>query len=169
MGVVSKSDLEKESCQRCGKPFKKKVFWQKYCSKACKVIAWGLKEANKVIKCSILFMLFSSHLYALEGKASWYDSKSACPYNPDPKCPMANGESIYGYERSGRYFAASWDYAFGSQVAVTNVANNERVIVIITDRGPAKRLYRVIDLSRLAFEKIADPKQGIINVTVETL
>lgn len=48
MTVVSKEDLEKIACHRCGKPFKQKTLWHKYCSPSCKVTAWCIKEANKV-------------------------------------------------------------------------------------------------------------------------
>jgi rare lipoprotein A (peptidoglycan hydrolase) len=43
-------------------------------------------------------------------------------------------------------------------------------LAIVTDRGPAKRLYRkgrIVDLSVAAFKEIASLKQGIIEVKVE--
>ena len=105
----------------------------------------------------------------LTGKSSWYDSKSACKFNPDPKCPMANGESLYGYERDGRSFSASWDFPFGTKLLVTNLKNGKSTTTVTRDRGPAKRLHRLIDLSRKDFAEIADPKEGVIPVTVEVL
>lgn len=68
--------------------------------------------------------------------------------------------------------AASYKYPLGSLVKVTNKANGGSVIVLINDRGPARRFRakgRVIDLSRGAFKQIADLKTGIINVKVEKI
>jgi len=62
-----------------------------------------------------------------------------------------------------------WGVPFGSRVRITNLATGLSTIATIKDRGPAKRLHRVIDLSKFSFEQIADPKQGVINVTAEVL
>lgn len=98
--------------------------------------------------------------------ASWY-SVEACQYNSDTKCPTASGYSLYELERRGVSFAAAWEYPLGTWLKITNVANNAHTYVVILDRGPAKRLRRGIDLSRLAFESIADTNDGIITVTIE--
>lgn len=105
------------------------------------------------------------------GTASWY-STEACRvweargvYN----CPTASGKSLYDLEAQGVLYAAAWDLPFNTRVRVTNLANGKSVTVQILDRGPAKRLNRVIDLSRSGFEKIADPKQGLIRVVMEVL
>ena len=105
-------------------------------------------------------------------------------------CVRAETASYYTYEScvregtsgvwtaSGERFdedaltAAMWGVPFGTYVKVTNLANNKSVIVRINDRGPAKRLVkkgRVIDLSKGAFEKIADLRMGVIKVRVEVL
>lgn len=65
--------------------------------------------------------------------------------------------------------AASTDFSFGSQVKVTNLANNKSVIVTIKDYGPVKSIHpdRVIDLGKEAFKKIASTGAGVINVKVE--
>lgn len=67
--------------------------------------------------------------------------------------------SYYGKERQGRKMAngqrfdyhkltaACWFLPLGTQVQVTNLKNGRTVTVTITDRGPAHRLHRVIDLS----------------------
>ena len=103
------------------------------------------------------------------GIASWYDSKSTCKYNPHPNCPMANGESILGYERRGRSYSANWDFPFGTQLLVTNLKNGKSVTTVVTDRGPNKRLHRLVDLSKKDFQKIADQSKGLIPVKVEVL
>ncbi len=42
-------------------------------------------------------------------------------------------------------------------------------MMIVTDRGPAKRLGREIDLSRAAFARLAPLKLGLIEVKVERI
>jgi rare lipoprotein A len=64
------------------------------------------------------------------------------------------------------------DREFGRYYKVTNLKNGKSVIVLKNDFGPAekykgRRLNRVIDLSKAAFSKIADLKQGVILVKVE--
>lgn len=62
-----------------------------------------------------------------------------------------------------------WDVKFGTRYRVTNVANGKSVVVVVLDRGPNRRLGRVIDLSKSAFQKIADKKAGLIRVRIEVL
>ena len=74
---------------------------------------------------------------------------------------MANGEPF----NPDHLTAASWFYPFGTRIRV--VHQNRSVVVVITDRGPAKRLVRqgrIIDLSRAAFETLATPNLGLIPV-----
>jgi rare lipoprotein A len=100
--------------------------------------------------------------------ASFY-STEACKYNPDPKCPTASGRSLYDLEQEGVLFAAKWDVPIGTRFKVTNTENERSVEVVILDRGPNRRLGRGIDLSKKAFRKIANIRQGVINVTIEEL
>ena len=81
---------------------------------------------------------------------------------------MANGEIF----DDTRITCAAWDYQFGTILKVTNLANGKSVLVEVTDRGPAKRLYkkgRIVDLSKGAFREIASLERGIIEVTVEEI
>ena len=76
---------------------------------------------------------------------------------------MANGQRF----DPDKCTAASWFYDLGTKVVVTH--EDRSVIVEITDRGPARSLLkkgRIIDLSRAAFTRLADPDLGIIDVTV---
>ncbi|MDZ7263713.1 MAG: septal ring lytic transglycosylase RlpA family protein [candidate division KSB1 bacterium] len=57
---------------------------------------------------------------------------------------------------------------FGTMVRVTNLYNQESVIVRINDRGPRVR-SRIIDLSYAAAEKLGFIKQGITQVSVEVV
>lgn len=88
--------------------------------------------------------------------ASWYGEEhrgklmaNGCPFNPDALT------------------AASWFYPLGTRIRVTS--GDTSVVVVITDRGPAKRLVRqgrVIDLSAAAFRRLAGPELGLIEVTI---
>jgi expansin (peptidoglycan-binding protein) len=59
-----------------------------------------------------------------------------------------------------------------SCVKVINAKTGRSVDVEINDRGPAKRLVRQgreIDLSRAAFARIADLRQGVVPVKISLL
>jgi rare lipoprotein A len=91
-------------------------------------------------------------------KASWYGSKKDGTIGK----LMANGKPF----DPTKLTAASWDFPLGSRLAV--MRNAKTIVVEITDRGPAKRLYnkgRKLDLSRAAFKHLAPLKEGIICVT----
>lgn len=83
------------------------------------------------------------------------------------------GENLNRLTASGEVFdpealtAASWHYPFGQRLRVTNLESGESVIVRVTDRGPHKRLGRLIDLSRGSFRKICPLEKGLVGVKVE--
>lgn len=172
MPVVEKGSHGKAICERCRKNYDKKVFWQKYCSNSCKVIAWGLKEANKVMRKTVV-VIFSVLLSksAFAETASWYSSADACgpKTNNQKGCPTASGRSIYALEKEGFLFAASNDFTLGTRLDVVNKETGKRVEVTVLDRGGFRKYGRTIDLGRLAFSKIADTKKGVIPVTIEKL
>lgn len=97
------------------------------------------------------------------------------------KPPTVGVASWYGDECKGRTMAngkpfdpdaltcASWHYPFGTRLKITNEDSGESVIATCTDRGPAIRLKRIIDLSSAAFKQIAPLKQGLVTVRVEVL
>lgn len=107
------------------------------------------------------------------GIASYYSSKDTCKYNPYPGCPTASGISIHDLEARRELFAAMWSLPFGTRVRVTNQENGKSEVFVIRDRGPAKRLNRVIDLCEAGFNRLSDfpagskRDPGILNVTVE--
>ena len=81
---------------------------------------------------------------------------------------MANGRLL----DDNKFTCASWDYPFGTRLEITNRQTNRKIVAIVTDRGPSKKLYkkgRKIDLSKAAFEAIADLKSGLVDVDVEVL
>lgn len=83
------------------------------------------------------------------GRASWYGAAHQGKL-------MADGKPFNRHAMT----AASWHYPLGTKVRVT--AGKRSVVVTITDRGPARRLHRIIDLSEAAFAKLAPTRQGII-------
>lgn len=72
------------------------------------------------------------------------------------------------YSFTGTLSAANPWLPIGSYVRVTNTENGKSVIVRINDRGPFGK-NRIIDLDRVAFEKIASLGAGIISVTIEEI
>jgi rare lipoprotein A len=97
-----------------------------------------------------------------KGFASWYGEELRGKL-------MANGKRF----DPNKLTAASWFYPLGTRVRVTIRSpefESRSVLVTITDRGPAKRLVqqgRVIDLGFAAFQRIAQPDVGLVEVTVE--
>ncbi len=98
---------------------------------------------------------------SLRGDASWYGE-------------VHRGKLMANRKRfdPDKLTAASWFYPLGSKVRVTlNLPGRSQksVLVTITDRGPAKDLVqngRVIDLSRAAFNRLANPDLGLVPVLV---
>lgn len=70
------------------------------------------------------------------------------------------------YAFKGGLFAASPWLPIGSYAKVTNPSSGKSVIVQINDRGPFGK-NRIIDLDKVAFQKIAPLGAGVINVKVE--
>lgn len=127
---------------------------------------WGQRLRIAVLLWIAIFLL-ASRIFAKEmqiGYASWYSLES-CKREGTTGI-MANGKEL----RDDLFTCASWDWPFNTRLLVRNLANGKEVIVIVSDRGPAKRLYnkgRIIDLSKASFSKIANLKEGIIKVKIE--
>ena len=129
--------------------------------KAAKAIA---KAAKKVAVALVILFLTGSTAFA--DTASWYSVESCKREGTSGIC--ANGEVL----DDEAYTCAVWDKKFGTKLKVTNLENGLSVIVVVKDRGPAKRLVRqgrTIDLSKAAFRAIANLKSGIIQIKVEAL
>ncbi|MEJ7555668.1 MAG: septal ring lytic transglycosylase RlpA family protein [Aquificaceae bacterium] len=92
-----------------------------------------------------------------EGYASWYGGKFHGR-------KTSSGEVFNKH----KFTAASRDYPFGTYLLVRNLSNGKEVVVVVTDRGPAKR-SRIIDLSKSAAEKIGMLRQGVAKVQVMPL
>ncbi|HLD20033.1 MAG TPA: septal ring lytic transglycosylase RlpA family protein [Patescibacteria group bacterium] len=79
-----------------------------------------------------------------EGKASWFSD---------------------ALTKKTRFGAASNDYPMKTSLVVTNTENNKSVEVIVVSTGPFVP-GRIIDLTKSAFSKLANPGVGIISITV---
>lgn len=94
----------------------------------------------------------------MAGTASYYSYECA-------DRPMANGKIFNPEKRT----CASWFYKFGTVLEVKSLDTGRTTEVVVTDRGPNKRLVkqgRIIDLSRRAFEDICAPRKGLTKVKV---
>ena len=86
-----------------------------------------------------------------------------------PEVMTVGKASWYKYKEG--LFAASPDFIKGTKLRVYNISNGKFVDVVVNDYGPDRAIHpdRVIDLDRVAFEKIASLGAGIVNVRVEVL
>jgi rare lipoprotein A len=101
---------------------------------------------------------FKTSVYKKNAVASYYHDK----FNGRS---TANGEKF----NNNKLTAAHKTLAFGTQVKVTNITNNQYVIVTINDRGPFTK-GREIDLTKKAFFEISDSStHGTLNVDIEIL
>ena len=94
------------------------------------------------------------------GIASWYSR-----FDRGIKKRTASG-AIFDHSRRT---CASWDFPFGTRVRVTNLQNGRSVNCVVNDRGPSRKLKRLVDLTQSAFREIADSKHGLIRVSVVSL
>lgn len=92
------------------------------------------------------------------GEASYYSYECA-------QLPMANGKPFDPEKRT----CASWFYELGTILRIKSLDTGRMTEVVVTDRGPNRRLVkkgRVIDLSKRAFEDICSIRQGLTRVIV---
>jgi rare lipoprotein A len=97
---------------------------------------------------------------AYYGIASWYSRSDR-----GIKKRTASGAIFDDSKRT----CASWGFPLGTRLWVTNLRNGRSVICVVNDRGPSKKLKRLIDLTKTAFREIADPKLGLVRVSVVPL
>lgn len=87
------------------------------------------------------------------GTASWYGKQHQGR-------KMANGQRFDSHKLT----AASWYFPLGTPLRVVNVNNGKTVVVTITDRGPNRRLHRIVDLSEAAASNLDYVGQGLTTV-----
>ena len=66
-----------------------------------------------------------------------------------------------------RLTCASNSHKLGAKLKVTNLENGKSVIVKVTDTGSFSKV--TLDLSKKAFERIAELEKGIINVKIKKI
>lgn len=109
--------------------------------------------------CELIYR-FENHPYTGEfefGDATYYGYSS-------------NGSNTASGTRLDAYgkMAAHKTLPFGTNVRITNLKNNQSVVVTIVDRGPYG-LGRIIDLTPAAFEELGSLSTGVLDVRLEVL
>ena len=64
---------------------------------------------------------------------------------------------------------ASNTHKMGTKLKVVNKANKKSIICKVNDTGGFSKYGRTLDLSKAAFAKIADIKQGLVKVDIKVL
>lgn len=109
---------------------------------------------NYIVKGKNYFVINNPY-YNENGIASWYGDDFHLKVG-------ANGD-IFDKNKNT---AAHKTLPLNSIVRVTNLKNNRKIVVIITDRGPFYN-ERIIDLSENAAKKLGFLKEGITYVNIE--
>ncbi len=93
----------------------------------------------------------------IKGMGSWYSRKS-----PGIRRITASGERF----DDSKHTCALWHYPLGTHVRVTNLKTGKSVVCRVNDRGPSRKLRRVIDMSRASFVQIGKLQEGLILVSI---
>jgi rare lipoprotein A (peptidoglycan hydrolase) len=97
--------------------------------------------------------------------ASWYSVSSL---HKDGQWKITKGVMANGRQFSDSGFtAASRDWPLGTKVKVTRTDNKASVVVLVADRTAKRFKGTRIDLSPIAFSRLAPLEQGIVAVRVE--
>jgi rare lipoprotein A len=121
-----------------------------------------MKQISALLLAGLVFTAFAeaqttAHavLFRQEGIASWYGNEF------DGRL-TASGEVF----KSSQFTAAHPSLPFGTLLLVTNIHNNNQVVVRVNDRGPFVPA-RIIDLSKAAAERLDMLATGTAPVVVE--
>lgn len=114
---------------------------------------------------TIMFVVIATQAYAMD--ASWYSRADLIRDGQDKRTHfvMANGKVF----NDNDMVCASWDYPLNVWLLVRNKSNGKSVLVKNSDRTARRFKGKRCDLSKGAFARIADCKQGIVQVLVELL
>jgi len=84
--------------------------------------------------------------------------------------PRFNGKrtSFGEIHKSTELLAAHRSYPLNTMLEITNLDNDEKVIVRVNDRGPFSK-HRVVDLSKEAARLLGILAKGVANVTVRVV
>jgi len=103
------------------------------------------------------FVLSCSTAQAETGKASWYGAESGKH--------TASGERY----RPDGMTVAHRSMAFGTKLRITDHHTGRAVTCRVSDRGPAKRTGRIVDLSRGCASALGIIRKGIAMVKLEVV
>ncbi len=73
------------------------------------------------------------------------------------------------YAYTGKMAAASITFPKGTWLRVTAVNSGKQIFVVINDYGPAAYTGKILDLDKVAFEKLAPIGAGVIEVKIEEI
>ena len=73
------------------------------------------------------------------------------------------------YAYTGKMAAASITFPKGTWLRVTAVNSGKQVFVVVNDYGPAAYTGKILDLDKVAFEKLAPIGAGVIEVKIEEI
>jgi rare lipoprotein A len=135
----------------------------KWAGFAARQFVFGRRVAHTVRLAPVLSIFFFAASIFLTPPAQAEVTESSWYGDECKGKPMANGKPF----NPSALTCASWDYPLGTKLRVTH--GKRFVVVMVTDRGPAKRLYkqgRKLDLSREAFRRLAPLKLGLIRVDI---
>ena len=98
------------------------------------------------------------------------------PINSSAATASFYGSKFHGKKTaSGEVFdmnkmtCASNTHKMGTKLKVVNRDNKNSVVCKVNDTGGFSKYGRTLDLSRAAFAKIADIKQGLVKVDIKVL
>lgn len=103
-----------------------------------------------------------------EIQASWYsvDSlKKEGTWKNGKEQRMANGDRF----SDNGLTCASRMFPLGAKLDITNLRNGRSVQVVVTDRIGKRFAKTRIDLSKAAFKRIADLKEGVVKVRIKRI
>ena len=135
-----------------------KVSQEGVVNKIDKSVIIDIKATTKIIKSSITIIKSDE-----KTETSIDEIHSATWYNLHNHY-TASGERFHKDSLTAAYNHAD----FGTYLKVTNISNNESIIVKVTDRMSNKSSNR-IDLSLCAFDSISPPSAGRLKVKLEEI
>ena len=115
----------------------------------------------------VIALLLAPKAHAQEITASWYSVESL---KQEGTWKYSHGRMANGHIFSDNNFTcASRMFPLGTMLRVENSISKGFVIVRVTDRIGKRFAKKRIDLSKRAFEKLAETKEGLIKVNVEKI
>jgi len=100
------------------------------------------------------------------GVVSYYDNGSV-----DPRWggKTKSGEQFDENALTAAVPPSRWKELKGKKLRVTNPKTGQTVVVKVNDTGGFGKYGRSLDLSRAAFQAIANPARGLANVEIEVV